>query len=229
MPIRFSRAVRPGRRPRCPSCCTQPLPPSAEIRHQSGRHSPRLAITPASARASTAASGSGCGAQLGHIRLHDHRAHARQQRIVDPAALTVLILDPPPVLEFGRDLQRHVAVAEHPVDPVRQRRAAPRIALGRLQRHEARQRQVRDLADALHGLDSRRRGLRRDAGRTPARPALPQVPQPGLTATSSDVSALVHCLRLRFGACGLPGFAATLPPNPEREKSGRSLRCHRSG
>ena len=68
-----------------------------------------------------------------------------------PAARAVAILYPPPVAIFRRDLKRHVAALEHPVDPMRERGAAPHVALVRLERNEAGKGEIRDRTTVLFG------------------------------------------------------------------------------
>ena len=61
-----------------------------------------------------------------------------------PAARTVPVAHPAPMAMLCRDLQRHVAPLEDPVDAMRKAGAAAHITLRGLHRHKTRQRQVRD-------------------------------------------------------------------------------------
>ncbi len=106
----------------------------------------------------------GAGADDQVLGVDDDGAVARDQRIVDPAPDPLAVDHAAPVAVFGDDLQRHAAAQEHPVDAMRQRRAAAHVALVGLERDKAWQRQIGFGADGRRG-ERRRHGGREDFGR----------------------------------------------------------------
>lgn len=61
-----------------------------------------------------------------------------------PAAFPVAVAHAAPMAVLGDNLQWHVAVFEHPVDAMRERRATSHVGLGRLQGNKARHRKIGD-------------------------------------------------------------------------------------
>ena len=142
-----SRAPRRRPRPRARSWAPSRGSRPADSRHQSSSQDSTRATTSGSSRATSVDRSSGARPQRQHVLVHDHRARPRQERVVDPAAQPVAVLDPPPVAVFVGEAQRHPLAHEHPVDPVVERGAAPGVALGALERDVAGQGQARDAPD----------------------------------------------------------------------------------
>ena len=68
---------------------------------------------------------------------------------MDPAALTVAVLDTAPMAMLCCDVQRHIAALEHPINSVGQGRATAHVAFGSFHGHETGQWQIGDRAAFL--------------------------------------------------------------------------------